>query len=51
MIFIEIISLLIVIAGFMMFGIYGIIGLLSLVIAWQINYRIKTGHWMEGIDH
>ena len=48
---IEVIALAIVVLSFVMFGVYGIIGLLAILLLWQVRYRIKTGHWMQGVDH
>jgi len=50
-IILELAALFIVIISFKIFGIYGIAGLLLLLLIWQLDYRVKNGHWMEGIDH
>ncbi len=51
MILYEIAALLIVVASFKIFGGYGIVGLLVLILAWQVAYKVKYGYWMEGVDH
>lgn len=48
---IEVLSLLIVLAIVKLFGGPGIAVTVALLFAWQIIYRIKYGHWMQGIDH
>jgi len=47
----EVIALCVVVAVFIGFGFYGLLAMLILLIAWQIHYRIKQGHWMQGINH